>query len=38
MKKVVLGVVFALTFGGAAFAASCCNNGPCCELQMPCCD
>lgn len=38
MKKMVLSVVLALSFAGTAYAAACCDGGPCCEMQMPCCD
>ena len=38
MKNVTLAFVFLLSFGGAAFAASCCDGGPCCDMPMPCCD
>ncbi len=38
MKKLLLSTLFALSMGGAAYAATCCNGGPCCEEGMPCCD
>lgn len=38
MKRLMLGLVLSLGFGGAAFADACCDGGPCCIAQLPCCD
>jgi hypothetical protein len=38
MKTLFLGALLALSLGGSAYAASCCNDSDCCEEMMPCCD
>ena len=38
MRKLTLAALLLLALGGAGYAATCCEGGPCCEDQMPCCD
>lgn len=38
MKAILITLALTLGLGGAAYAASCCDGGPCCEMDMPCCD
>ena len=38
MKRLILGLTLALGLGGTAYAAACCDGGPCCIEPMPCCD
>jgi hypothetical protein len=38
MKRLLIGLALTLSLGGAAYAATCCDGGPCCAEPMPCCD
>lgn len=38
MKRLTLGFALLIALGGSAYAATCCDGGPCCIEPMPCCD
>ncbi len=38
MKAFLISLALTFGLGGAAYAAACCDAGPCCEEPMPCCD
>lgn len=38
MKRLILSFALLFALGGTAYAATCCDFGPCCDEPMPCCE
>ena len=38
MKRLMIAFFALLTLSATAYAAACCDGGPCCAEVMPCCE